>query len=62
MTSADQYRVKALEFAQMASRATNTHLQIEYAGISELYFRLAVLADKNRKTDGVAETPARQRS
>jgi hypothetical protein len=48
MTSADQYRVKALTFADMASCAANPRLQLEYAGMAELYFRLAVLAEKNQ--------------
>jgi hypothetical protein len=61
MTSADQYRVKALEFADMASGETNPRLQIEYAGMAELYFRLALLAEKNQKTDVVYETPAQRR-
>ena len=61
MTSADQYRVKALEFADMASGAPNPRLQIEYAGMAELYFRLALLAEKNQKTDVVYETPAQRR-
>jgi hypothetical protein len=57
MTSADQYRVKALAFADMASCAANPRLQLEYAGMAELYFRLAVLAGKYQKTDIVYETP-----
>lgn len=61
VTSADQYRVKALEFAEMANGETNPNLQIEYAGMAELYFRLALLAEKNQKTDVVYETPAQRR-
>ena len=57
MTSADQYRVKALEFAERANGQTNPSLQIEYAGMAELYFRLAVLAEKNQRNDVVYETP-----
>ena len=57
MTSADQYRVKALEFAEMASGEANPRLKVEYAGMAERYFRLALLAEKNQKTDIVYETP-----
>ena len=57
MTSADQYRVKAVAFADMASCAANPRLQLEYAGMAELYFRLAVLAEKNQKTNIGYETP-----
>ena len=48
MTSADQYRVKALEFSKMANGEKNRHLQVVYAGMAAAYFRLAVLAEKNR--------------
>ena len=61
MSTADQYRVKALEFSKMASGETNPRLQFEYAGMAELYFRLALLAEKNQKTDVVYETPAQRR-
>jgi hypothetical protein len=62
MTSADQYRVKARAFAEMASSEASPRLQLEYAGMAELYFRLAVLAEKNQKTDIVYETPTSDRS
>jgi hypothetical protein len=61
MTSADQYRVKALKFAEMANNEASHRLQVEYAGMAELYFRLAVLAEKNQKTDVVYETPVQRR-
>jgi hypothetical protein len=60
MTTADQYRVKALEFTAMASKEMSPHLQVAYAGIAQSYFRLAVLAEQNAKTDVVYETPPTQ--
>ena len=56
MSTADQYRVKAAEFSRMARGAMNTRLQLEYAGMAELYFRLSLLAEKNQKHDVVSET------
>ena len=58
MTSAQQYRAKAREFSAMASREKNPRLQVEYGGMAEAYFRLALLADKNQKTDLLDETPS----
>jgi hypothetical protein len=57
MSTADQYRVKAREFSKMASGERNPRLQIEYAGMAELYFRLSLLAEKNQKNDLLYETP-----
>jgi hypothetical protein len=62
MTSAELYRAKALEFTRMASEERTLHLQVEYAGMAARYFRLAELAEKNRKNDLVYETPAPGRS
>jgi hypothetical protein len=58
MTSADTYRAKAIEFSKMANGEKNPRLQVEYAGMAQAYFRLAVLADKNRKNDLVYEALA----
>jgi hypothetical protein len=52
MTTADQYRVKALEFAEMANNEGNPRLQLEYAGMADLYFRLAHHAENNLKSIG----------
>jgi hypothetical protein len=60
VTSADQYRAKAREFTEMASREKNQRLQIEYGGMAEAYFRLALLAERNQKTDIVYEPPSDQ--
>jgi hypothetical protein len=57
MSTADQYRVKAAEFSRMARGETNPRLQLEYAGMAELYFRLSLLAEKNQKNDLLYETP-----
>jgi hypothetical protein len=57
MTSADVYRAKALEFSAMASGETNPRLQVEYAGMAEAYFRLALQAEKNQRNDVFYETP-----
>jgi hypothetical protein len=58
MTSADHYRAKALEFSEMASGETNPRLQVEYAGMAEAYFRLAMQAEKNQQNDVFYETPS----
>ena len=58
MTSPDKYRAKAVEFFVMASAEANPRLQVEYAAMAESYFRLAVLAEKNQKTDIVYEPPS----
>jgi hypothetical protein len=57
MTAADQYRAKGLQFATMANQVRNPQLQLEYAGMAEAYFRLALQAEKNQQTDLVYETP-----
>ncbi len=57
MTSDDQYRAKGVEFFTKASAATDPRLQVEYAAMAECYFRLAILAEKNRKTNIVYEPP-----
>jgi hypothetical protein len=56
-TSADRYRARALQFAEMANVETNPALQHNYASLAEAYFRLARHAEKNQKTDIVYETP-----
>ena len=59
MTSADQYRVKAMEFLTMAGRETDPRLQADYAAMAQSYLRLVVLAEQNSKTNVVYETPQR---
>lgn len=56
--AADQYRVKAPEFTSLAGGESNSNLQLAYAAMAQAYFRLAVLADQNAKTNLVYETPA----
>jgi hypothetical protein len=41
----------------MANQVRNPQLQLEYAGMAEAYFRLALQAEKNQQTDLVYETP-----
>ncbi len=62
MTVADQYRAKGLQLAAKASEVRNPRLQLEYAGMAEAYFRLALQAEKNQLTDVVYETPGTQGS
>jgi hypothetical protein len=57
LPSADRYRARALQFAEMANVETNPRLQLDYASLAEAYFRLARHAEKNQKTDIVYETP-----
>jgi hypothetical protein len=55
-TSADYYRARAQQFAEMSNAQTNPRLQIEYAAMAESYFRLARLAEKNQATGSGHET------
>lgn len=57
MSTADQYRVRAAEFAAMASTEPTSALQTEYARMAASYMRLAELADRNAMTDVVYEPP-----
>ena len=57
MTSGNQYRVKAAEFAALARSETSTRLQVEYAKMAASYLRLAEMADHNRDTDVVYKPP-----
>jgi len=57
MNSASEYRVYALKFTAMARAASKPQLQTAYAAIAQSYLRLAVLAERNAKTDVVYETP-----
>jgi hypothetical protein len=57
MTQADQYRVKAAEFAAKAKAEPSQKVQVEYAMIAAGYLRLAEQADRNATTDVVYEPP-----
>jgi hypothetical protein len=57
MTQANQYRVKAAEFAARAKAETSQKLQVEYAMIAAGYLRLAEQADRNALTDVTYEPP-----
>ena len=57
MTSAEQYRVKAAEFAARASAEETPKLQLEYAQMAAAYLRLAEQADRNALNDVVYEPP-----
>ena len=57
MSTAEQYRVRAAEFAAMAKSETAPALQSEYATMAASYLRLAELADRNAMTDVVYEPP-----
>ena len=60
MTQADQYRVRAAEFAAKARAETRPSRQLEFARMAASYIRLAETADQNATTDVVYETPNRQ--
>ena len=62
MSTADQYRVRAAEFAAMARTETAPALQTEYAHMAARYIRLAELADRNAMTDVVYEPPPNKKS
>ncbi len=57
MTTAEQYRVRAAEFAAMAKSEPQPDLQAEFAMMAASYLRLAELADRNALTDVVYEPP-----
>ena len=61
MSTANQYRVRAAEFAAMAKSETAPALQTEYAKMAASYIRLAELADRNARTDAVAYEPPGQK-
>ena len=61
MSTADQYRVRAAEFAAMARSEPAPALQTEYAKMAASYMRLAELADRNAMTDMVYERPPGQK-
>ena len=50
-TSADYYRARAQQFAELSNAQTNPRLQLEYAAMAESYFRLARQAEKNQTSD-----------
>ena len=62
MTSADQYRVKAAEFAALAKIERSTSLQTEYVTMAAAYLRLAEQADRNTTNDMMYDTPPDQNS
>jgi hypothetical protein len=58
MNTATKYRQKAAELLALASKEMNQNLQVGFAAMAESYLRLAVMAERNSKTDIVYETPA----
>ena len=60
MTQANQYRVRAAEFAAKAKAERQPSVQLEYARMAASYIRLAEAADQNATTDVVYETPLRR--
>jgi hypothetical protein len=57
MTPAEQYRVKAVEFAAKAKTEDDPHIRTELEALSLSYRRLAEQADRNAQTDVTYETP-----
>lgn len=57
-TAASHYRQKAEELLLLASRESNTNLQVGFAAMAQGYLRLAVMAERNSQTDIVYETPS----
>jgi hypothetical protein len=57
MTPAEQYRVKAMEFAANAKTEGDPHIRTELEALSLSYRRLAEQADRNAQTDVTYETP-----
>ena len=59
MHSAVQYRQKAEELLTLASTDMNPEHQVAFAAMAQGYLRLAVMAERNSRTDIVYETPRR---
>ena len=59
MHSAIKYRQKAEELLALASSETNPERQVAFAAMAQGYLRLAVMAERNSRTDIVYETPRR---
>jgi hypothetical protein len=61
MSTADEYRAKAVELKARAIAEENPLLRAQYENLALAYLRLVDQAEKNAATDIVYETP-RQRS
>ncbi len=57
MTTGDQYRVKAGDFAALARAESDPFAKAEYEKLSLAYLRLADQADRNSEIDVVYATP-----
>lgn len=57
MTSAEQYRAKAVEFAAKARVEDDPEVRAQLEALSLSYLRLAEQADRNAQTDIIYETP-----
>jgi hypothetical protein len=57
MTSADQYRIKAVECATLAISEPHQRVRTELEILAKAYRRLSELADLNSRTDIVYEPP-----
>jgi hypothetical protein len=57
MTSADQYRIKAVECAALAISESHQRVRTELEILAKAYRRLSELADRNSQTDIVYEPP-----
>jgi hypothetical protein len=60
MTTAEQYRKRAAEFAALARGETDPARHSGFAMMAQSYLRLAVLADRNSHMDLTYETPPRK--
>ena len=57
MTSADQYRIEAVECAALAFSEPRQLVRTELEILAKVYRRLAEMADLNSRTDIVYEPP-----
>ena len=57
MNTAAQYRQKAEELLALAGTESNQNIQVAFAAMAQGYLRLALMAERNSKTDLVYETP-----
>ena len=61
MSSGDDYRAKAAEFATTASNEVHAVTRVELESLARAYVRLAEQADRNSTNDIVYVTPVRDR-
>ncbi len=57
MTSGVDYRIKAADLRERATREKDPWVRAEFENLARAYLRLAQQADRNQQTDIFYETP-----